>query len=94
MATLFFPGPANLTVWSIQLDPMAAGGPYTITVSLLPEESQTIQITDVLFGDVWLCSGQSNMEFIVPEVRQCVNVQIDTKYSFANMAKQMHKIGV
>ena len=37
---------------------MKAGGPYTLTVS----GSSTVQFEDVMVGEVWLCSGQSNME--------------------------------
>ncbi len=46
--------------WKVQLAPMPAGGPYTLTASAKVGPSQTI--SDVLVGDVWLCSGQSNME--------------------------------
>lgn len=49
-------------LWSVQLKPVPVGGPYTITVQV---ENDTVSISDVLFGDVWLCSGQSNMEFTV-----------------------------
>lgn len=45
--------------WSVQLPTSAAGGPYTLTISA----KETIKINDVLLGDIWLCSGQSNMEF-------------------------------
>jgi len=38
---------------------MKAGGPYTLEVK---GESNTVKISDVWLGDVWLCSGQSNME--------------------------------
>lgn len=44
--------------WTIQLSPQKAGGPYTMTFSA----GNTITISNILFGDVWLCSGQSNME--------------------------------
>jgi sialate O-acetylesterase len=43
--------------WKILLAPMKAGGPYEITL----KASNTITIHDVLFGDVWICTGQSNM---------------------------------
>ena len=46
--------------WSVKLDPMSAGGPYTLTVES-GEHSATF--SDVLVGEVWLCSGQSNMEW-------------------------------
>ena len=44
--------------WKVELPPMKAGGPYTLTVS----GSSTVQFDDVMIGEVWLCSGQSNME--------------------------------
>ncbi len=53
-------------IWKVKLDPMPAGGPYNITV--LCEAFtvvNTISLVDVLFGDVWVCSGQSNMAFAV-----------------------------
>lgn len=47
--------------WSVQLDPMPAGGPHTLTV----KGKNTLSFEDVLVGEVWLCSGQSNMEWPV-----------------------------
>ncbi len=41
-------------------------GPYTITAT--SEKYSSISLSDVLFGDVWVCSGQSNMQFTVPQV--------------------------
>jgi len=48
--------------WTIQLPPQSAGGPYTLTVAA---DGQTISRNDILIGDVYLCAGQSNMEFAV-----------------------------
>lgn len=47
--------------WSAQLPPMQAGGPYTLQVQGAGGSSATTR--DILVGDVWLCSGQSNMEW-------------------------------
>jgi sialate O-acetylesterase len=48
--------------WSVYLLPGEAGGPFTMTVSgATPAETQTLN--DVMVGDVWVASGQSNMEF-------------------------------
>jgi len=44
--------------WKTTVATPVAGGPYEITVS----ESNTITIKNILIGEVWLCSGQSNME--------------------------------
>ena len=45
--------------WRLQLNPEAAGGPYELSVKGKNERL----ITNVLVGEVWVCSGQSNMEF-------------------------------
>ena len=44
--------------WLLELDPMDAGGPYMISV--IGED--TLEISNVMIGEVWICSGQSNME--------------------------------
>jgi sialate O-acetylesterase len=44
--------------WSLYLPPQPAGGPYDLTFTA----SNTITLADVLIGDVWVASGQSNME--------------------------------
>ena len=48
--------------WQVRLPAMEAGGPYTLTISTT---DKTIELKDVLVGEVWVCSGQSNMEFPV-----------------------------
>ncbi|NQY31614.1 MAG: sialate O-acetylesterase, partial [Coraliomargarita sp.] len=47
--------------WRIALKPMPAGGPYTMTV----QGSNSLTFENVLFGDVWFCSGQSNMQWSI-----------------------------
>lgn len=49
--------------WRVQLPPMKAGGPYQLSVANTAGEAQVLN--DVLIGDVYLCSGQSNMEMQV-----------------------------
>jgi sialate O-acetylesterase len=49
--------------WEAMLPEMSAGGPYTLEVRA--ESGATQTILDILVGDVWLCSGQSNMELSV-----------------------------
>jgi sialate O-acetylesterase len=46
--------------WILRLDPLQAGGPYELQVK---GKKNTISFTDVLIGEVWICSGQSNMEW-------------------------------
>ena len=52
--------------WRIDLPKMKAGGPYTLEVSGAAGEPVTL--TDVLIGDVWLCSGQSNIDVHIERV--------------------------
>jgi sialate O-acetylesterase len=47
--------------WSVVLAPMKAGGPHRLTV----RGKNTLRVEDVLVGEVWICSGQSNMEWPV-----------------------------
>lgn len=46
--------------WAVTLQPLKAGGPYTLTIAA---GKQKLTYNNVLAGEVWLCSGQSNMEF-------------------------------
>jgi len=48
------------------MDPTQEGGPHVITATA---GNLTLTLNDVLFGDVWICSGQSNMQFTVHSVR-------------------------
>lgn len=50
--------------WCVRLKPMQAGGPHTLTVSA---GKTRLHFSNVLVGEVWLCSGQSNMEFMLKE---------------------------
>ena len=65
--------------WSVTLEPLQAGGPYELTVEAVSgktdkqgkkktADSQKIVYLNVLIGEVWLCSGQSNMAFRVNEL--------------------------
>ncbi|MDO5979589.1 sialate O-acetylesterase [Flavivirga spongiicola] len=45
--------------WSLKLPTPKAGGPFTVTI----EGHEKIILTNVLIGEVWICSGQSNMEW-------------------------------
>ena len=47
--------------WQTELPAIQAGGPYTLHIA----GTNTIELTNILFGEVWLCSGQSNMEWPV-----------------------------
>ena len=48
--------------WEAELPALSPGGPYELTLS---DSTGTAQFEDILIGDVWLCSGQSNMDYPV-----------------------------
>lgn len=50
--------------WMVKFSPLEAGGPFTLEVQ---GSAEKIALQDVLIGDVWLCSGQSNMEWTVKQ---------------------------
>jgi sialate O-acetylesterase len=52
--------------WAVKLKKQDAGGPFTLTVE---GEENTLKIEDVLVGEVWVCSGQSNMQWPVTASR-------------------------
>jgi sialate O-acetylesterase len=51
--------------WRVALKPMAAGGPHELSIA---GRDKSVNFKDVLVGEVWLCSGQSNMEWPLKRV--------------------------
>lgn len=47
--------------WQVMVDPMPAGGPHVLSI----QGKNKLQFDDVLVGEVWICSGQSNMAWSV-----------------------------
>lgn len=60
--------------WLIELDPVKAGGPYSMKIN-------DIELQDILVGDVWLCAGQSNMETTIERV---MDLYADEVLSYEN----------
>ena len=54
--------------WMLRLKPLKAGGPFTMTIS----GENTIELKNILVGEVWVCSGQSNMAW---QVKNTENAQ-------------------
>ena len=64
-------------MWTVVLPPMAAGGPYTAEFI---SKNETFVIKDIYLGDVWFCSGQSNMAFKMKQVQDHEKELSDTDY--------------
>ncbi len=58
-------------VWNIILSPEKAGGPYVLSIST----GRSLVFKGVMMGDIWVCSGQSNMEFPVKGWSSVVNAE-------------------
>lgn len=66
----------TLGQWSVLLPPGEAGGPLDLTV----KGTNTITLRDVLVGDVWIASGQSNMEFATREAVDALKEMAGANY--------------
>ena len=55
---------SNTGYFILRLPPQQAGGPYTLTVRNV-DNGETVIVNDVMVGEVWLASGQSNMEYLL-----------------------------
>ena len=64
--------------WSVVFTPVSDPGPYQVEAEL---GSQVITLSDVLYGDVWLCSGQSNMVMKIYRV----NILSITNFLYKNL---------
>jgi sialate O-acetylesterase len=54
--------------WLLQLPSMNTGGPYTLKIS---DKKKQLIFTDIMIGEVWICSGQSNMEWPLIGSKNC-----------------------
>jgi len=73
--------------WRLELPRLPAGGPYTLSVA---SDGASAKLDDVMVGDVYLCSGQSNMEFAVRNSTNAwanTNTSANDKLRFLNVEK-------
>ncbi len=88
--------------WNLKLKPSKAGGPYQMII----KGNNSITLKDILIGDVWFCSGQSNMSFdmgavaekYAKEIASSENSQIrqfmvNRKYSFNETPNAESELG-
>jgi sialate O-acetylesterase len=78
--------------WKTVIRTPQAGGPYTITIS----DGKKLTLNNVMVGEVWLCSGQSNMEFPVKGWAQVLNADNEVANSSHPDIRllQIHKVSV
>lgn len=62
--------------WSVKLDPVSHGGPFQLKI----EGKNSLTFENVLVGDVWVCSGQSNMEWNVANSNDSQNEIANAKF--------------
>jgi sialate O-acetylesterase len=68
--------------WKALLKPMTEGGPYRMTISSGKEQ---LTYNDIMVGEVWICSGQSNMEF---QLKNALGYRAEQKNALAMPIRQ------
>src|SRR5579863_8577049 len=63
--------------WQVKIQPPAVGGPYTMKIT----GKKSVELQNVLVGDVWLCGGQSNMELTLRSTRNAAEEMKAANYS-------------
>jgi sialate O-acetylesterase len=81
--------------WEVKIHPPHVGGPYTITI----KGHQTVELHNVLVGDVWLCGGQSNMQvslLVVPNADEEIKAANFPEVRFYSVAQHAayHRVAV
>lgn len=65
---------AEKGAWRVDLDPLEAGGPFELSASA----DRTLLVKDVYVGEVWLCAGQSNMQWPVLQTPNSASVIVQS----------------
>jgi sialate O-acetylesterase len=74
--------------WSVLFPAMKEGGPYTMLV----KGKNEIKLTNIMFGDVWVCSGQSNMEFPLSQANDADNEIASANYPDIRLFQCPHNV--
>ncbi|ASU35316.1 sialate O-acetylesterase [Mucilaginibacter xinganensis] len=70
--------------WKAVLHPMGEGGPYIMTIA---SGKEIITYSDIMLGEVWICSGQSNMEF---QLKNAYGYKAEQKVAANVAVRQFH----
>lgn len=76
--------------WTVDLDPQPAGGPYDLKVA----GKDSLVLHDILLGEVWICSGQSNMEFELSQAMHAAEEIRDANYPQIRQIKIPHTVSM
>ena len=75
--------------WMAKLQPLPVGGPYKMRIE---GPQQTVTFDNILVGDVWVCSGQSNMEMGIGNVNDAQKEITDANYPQIRLYTVMKKV--
>ncbi len=75
--------------WMVKLKPLPVGGPYSMAIA----GPQNITFDNILVGDVWICSGQSNMEMGIGNVNDAQKEITDADYPQIRLYMVQKKVG-
>ncbi|KAL4233250.1 hypothetical protein ACF0H5_007934 [Mactra antiquata] len=78
----------NKGVWKVKLPAESKPGPFEINIS---SSEGSFSLSDVMFGDVWLCSGQSNMDFRMSQVNNSA-AEIDDSVAYRDVRMLFSKL--
>jgi sialate O-acetylesterase len=78
--------------WKATLDTLTVGAPFDLTVAGAAGQTQTFH--DVLAGDVWVCSGQSNMEFGIGNLSNATDEIAAANYPQIRLFKVGHDVAL
>lgn len=74
--------------WKVSIKTPKAGGPHTITI----KAANTITLEDILIGEVWICSGQSNMEMGMTMINNAAEEVAQANYPDIRLFDVTHAI--
>jgi sialate O-acetylesterase len=80
--------------WMVYLPEMQAGGPYTLNVYNQNDSVYSCRFQDIMIGDVWVASGQSNMEWQVQQSMNAEKEMSDANHSNIRLFQVEHSVKV
>ena len=76
--------------WKLHFPVLKAGGPYALSISETGKPNTEIKLKGILIGDVWLASGQSNMEWSVQQSQDAASEIANADFSQIRFLQVAH----